>query len=55
MAYKQELWDEAKKEVPTGRGRNLYGKRNGAEPEKPDKEYPKQEGNVESSGKRLDS
>lgn len=48
MAYKQELWDEAKKKCRIGdeeiRMANFLRKlRNGIESQKPDKKYPQQE------------
>ena len=41
MAYKQELWDEAKRKCRLGEEEIRMAKEMGLNPQKPDKEYPK--------------
>lgn len=60
MAYKQELWDEAKRKCHIGdeeiRMANFLWKLgNGTATQKHDKKYPKQKREVESPCERLDT
>ena len=55
MAYKQELWDEAKKKCRIGDEEIRMAKEMGLNPKSPYKKYPKQKRDVESPCKGLDT